>query len=561
MRGDGGTAARPRAGTTRSAVVLQVAMVVAFVGLLAAACSKADTPSSGATPGSVADAAGTRVTVVPDNEGTPKDGGSLVFGVSAEPDGFYSPVNQFAATSVLMGSSMIETVTAFDADGSVKPYLAESMEPTDLAAKWTIKVRPNIKFHDGSALDASVIKANLEEQKKGLGAIGLVTLQELNVVDPMTLEVKMTQPWASFPSILAGSPGLMYSPKTLGTDEAQSHPVGTGPFMFDHWNRGTEIGVKKNPNYWQAGKPHLDSINFRIFVDPDSRSNALQSGDLDVMTTEEPGTIIASKKKPEFKVIVDDSGDAEQIFMNEARPPFDNINARKAVVLATDPAAVVETIGSGLLKPIDQPFADRSPYHQPDPHYPAHDLAAAKQAADKYTAETGKPIEFTLTIFTGSTNLKIGQILQQQWAQAGINAKVNSVEQATAIKDIISGQLEAQMGANFGYPDPDLNYIFWHSSYTAPIGQLSLNFPHTKLDNVDKALLEGRVNLIPAKRQEAYKQAIQYMNENFVYVWLYRYVAAVIANDRVKGLKKVETDPFSSLANKTWYGDLWVDHK
>jgi peptide/nickel transport system substrate-binding protein len=329
--------------------------------------------------------------------------------------------------------------------------------------------------------------------------------------------------------------------------------------VFEQWNRGTGVTVKKNPSYWQAGKPYLDAIDFRILTDPTSRASAIESGDLDLIVTDEPSTINKFKGKPDVKVIFDASGDAQQVVLNESSPPFDNINARKAVTLATDPEALTEGFGDRLLKPIDQPFADGSPYHQADPHYPKHDDAAAKAAVAQYTAETGQPLEFSLTVFSGDTNLQIAQILQQQWAKAGITATINSQEQATAIKDILVGKFQGLLSPNFGYPDPDFNYIFWHSSYTGAPGALSINFAHVKNDEVDKQLLQGRVNLLPQQRQAAYQAAVRALNENYSYVWLYRYVVALVADRSVRGLAQVEKTGFAGLQFRPWYGDLWLD--
>src|SRR5262249_1865552 len=144
-------------------------------------------------------------------------------------------------------------------------------------------------------------------------------------------------------------------------------------------------------------------------------------------------------------------------------PPFDNINARKALIHATDSKAVTETYGDGVLAPTDQPFSEKNPYHDPDSHYLGFNLDAAKKDAQQYTTETGKSLEVTLTAFTGAGNLALSQILQEQWSKAGIKTQISTVDQATAIGDIITGKTQAVLNPNFGYPDPDWNYVFWHS--------------------------------------------------------------------------------------------------
>jgi peptide/nickel transport system substrate-binding protein len=202
--------------------------------------------------------------------------------------------------------------------------------------------------------------------------------------------------------------------------------------------------------------------------------------------------------------------------MNQAIAPFDNENARRAVILATDSAGVADAVGEGTLQAIDQPFADGTPFFVDDARYPEHDLEAAKAAVEQYIEETGEPLAFTLTAFTGTHNLALSQILQSQWQQAGIDVQIETVQQAAAIQELITGQLQATLTPNFAYPDPDFYYNLWHSSFTAPVGQLSINFPHMAIDELDQALTDGRESLDEGARRQAYATAAPTLNENFV---------------------------------------------
>jgi peptide/nickel transport system substrate-binding protein len=531
------------------------ATAVALSCLMAVACQSTTPAASGSvSPGSVPSGSPTGVAA----EGTPKPGGSVVFGVDAEPAGLNPAANNFSTSNMMIASSVFETLTVFDKDQKTQPYLAESLTPEDLAAKWTIKLKPNITFHDGTAFDATAVKANLDAYWHGLSAIAMKVVSDIKVVDKLTVEVDMTKPWASFPSFLGSEEGLMQSPANITAPDAATHPIGTGPFVFDRWDRGTKIVTKKNPNYWQAGQPYLDGLEFRFLTDPTSRANALSSGDIDLMFVDSPKTIAGLQSKPDFRTILDKSGDAQSIVMNEASAPFDNTDARKALVLATDSKAVVDSFGNGVLSPTDQPFSEANPYHQTDSHYAGFNLAEAKKAVQAYTAATGKPLQFTLTLFTGSDGLELAQLLQAQWKAAGIDAQISAVDQAKGIGDVIFGRTQAVLNPNFGYPDPDWQYSFWHSDFTAPVGQLSINFPHLKNDALDKALDTGRVSLVPSIRKDAYNQAAQILNDNFAYVWIYRYVAALVASNRVHGLQKAEEEGFANLAARNWYQNLWV---
>jgi ABC-type transport system substrate-binding protein len=541
----------------RRRVRLVEGIIVVVAGtVLAAACSRASGSDNAAPPGT--GVAAIASTVIPANEGTPQPGGAMVLGIDAEPSGFNPVQNQYATNNMIVASSIFETLTVFDKDQKVQPYLADSLTPSNLASKWTIKLKPNIKFSDGTPFDAAAVKANIDAFKAGLSSIVLKVVDSVNVVDDLTVEVDMSQPWASFPSFLASEEGFMEAPNAINAPDAMSHPVGTGPFVLDKWDHGTSIVVKKNPNYWQSGKPYLDQIDFRVLNDPAARVNALESGQINMMFSDDPQTIATYRNKAGFKDVIDATGDAQSIVMNQAAPPFDNINARKALVHATDDKAITDTTGDGVLNPIDQPFSDKNPYHTTDSHYGGFDLDAAKRDVAQYTAETGQPLEFTLTSFAGSSNLALGQLLQEQWSKAGIKTQISTVDQTTGISEIIFGKTQAVLNPNFGYPDPDWTYVYWHSDFTAPVGQISVNFGHLKLPDLDQALVQGRVNLVPDQRKAAYSKVTQLLNDNYAYVWIYRYVAALVAADNVHGLGQAEQAGFATIVAKPYFQDLWM---
>jgi peptide/nickel transport system substrate-binding protein len=532
--------------------------------LVVSACSTSTTSNAtggAATPvGSTPAPGDTPSTVIPADEGTPQSGGTLVFGIDAEPAGLSPAGNQFATSSMLVASSIFESLTAFDKDAKAQPYLAESLTPDNLATKWTLKLHPNITFSDGEALDANAVKSNLQVQMAGLSSVALSPVKEIDVVDPLTVVFQMSSPWASFPGVIASQVGMMAAPNSFTAPEPTLHPIGTGPFELAQWDHGSKIVTKKNPHYWQSGKPYLDTLEYRFLDDPSSREEALQSGDVNMIYTDSTKTMAGYLNKPGFHTIVDPSGDAQSIVMNQASAPFNNENARKAIVLATDDNAVTDAVGNGVLKPTNQPFSDKNPYHTSDPHYPAFDKAAAKAAADQYQKDTGKPLEFTLTTFTGTDNLVLAQNLQAQWATVGITAHVDAVDQNKAIPNVLTGNTQALLTPNFGYPDPDQNYIFWYSTFVKPIGKPGTNFPHMSNPDLDAALDKGRANLIPSIRSDAYAKATQILNDHFAYVWVYRYVAALIASNDVHGLQQAEQTGFSNIASKPWFQNLWISH-
>ena len=117
-------------------------------------------------------------------------------------------------------------------------------------------------------------------------------VKAVTVIDPTTVQVDLTQPWATFPSTFMISQGaLMMAPAMLSSpDRGAAHPIGTGPYTFASWSKDTSFRTTRNPSYWQAGKPHLDELNFVPISDPSSLASSLQAGDVDMMLDAElPG--------------------------------------------------------------------------------------------------------------------------------------------------------------------------------------------------------------------------------------------------------------------------------
>src|SRR4051794_17083254 len=264
--------------TTRgSYLVLGVLIAIALV---AGACgSSKSTDSTAATNPSAAS-----------DEGTPQDGGSLVVGIGAETNGWNPALAQWADTGSLVGSSIMEPLAGVDENAGAKPWLADSWIANDSFTAWVIKLHPGVKFHDGSDFDAAAVKKNIDYYKTGtLSGIALSPMIGDTVVnDPLTVTVNVKQPWAAFPnSFMTGGSSFMMAPSMIDnpTDHGASHPIGTGPFVFDSWTPDSTFKATKNVNYWRAGEPHLDSLEFRVIPDETARANALKSGDVNMIYT------------------------------------------------------------------------------------------------------------------------------------------------------------------------------------------------------------------------------------------------------------------------------------
>jgi peptide/nickel transport system substrate-binding protein len=488
----------------------------------------------------------------------PTIGGRLVFGLTAESSGWSPVADQWALDGHFVASAIYDPLMAVAPDRRIVPELAESVLPNGDFTAWTLRLRPDVLFHDGTPLDADAVKANLEASRTGLGAVALKPIRSIDVVDTLTLVVTMTTPWSSFPATLAGQQGYMALPRTLTDGSASRHPVGTGPFVFEQWEPDRRLAVTRNEGYWYEGKPYLAEIEFRPIADNTSRSAALSSGALDMMFTYEAADAAAYRSDPGYAVVTDQAAEETVVVLNAGRPPFDHPAARRAVALATDQERVIETMGDGVLEPADGPFAEGEVWYSPDTHRTGFDLGRARAEADAYRAQTGRSLSFRLLTFPDTTRLRQAQLLQQMWQAVGAEVRIETLDQAAFIGPLITGGFDATVISNFGTADPDFNYLFWHSSLVGAPGELSINFSHTVDPEIDAALDAARRTDDVSNRAAQYQIITRRLNDQHAYVWLYRTPTTLVAVDRVRGLSSLGRAGFARPDGKPWLAHLWL---
>ena len=495
---------------------------------------------------------------------TPVDGGTLVVAVPAETNGWNPAANQWEDSGNLVGSAVFEPLASVGADKSAQPWLADSWTANATNDVWVVKLHPNVTFQNGEPFDAAAVKQNLEfELKSPLSSVGIAPLiAGAEVIDPLTVQFDLKQPWGAFPSsYLAGALYMMAPEMMAMPDQGSSHPIGTGPFTFDSWQAGGSFKAKKNPNYWQHGLPHLDSIEFRVIPDDTTRAAALESGDVNLIQTASAAT--ASDVPSTDTVVKDWSSQNSIMVLNTSAEkegnPFGNIHARKALAYATDRDAVAALVGAGV-ETGTGPWSPSNPWGLPDDQngYPGFDLDQAKSEVDQYKADTGaSSLSFTVLGVPGSDDEKVLQMLQSQFKDAGIDMKVDIVEQTAFISSTVVGDFQAMSSRNYGYADPDTDVIFWSKDTAKGPGNLSINFSQYTTPETEQSLMTGRQSTDVDVRRKAYNELVPERNAGVPELWLYRVPYSLIADPTVKGLDKPATNGFAALQPKTWWGDVW----
>ena len=396
--------------------------------------------------------------------GTPQQGGTVVYGLGAEtPGGWCLPEAQLAQPGIQVARTIYDTLTVPDEKGDFQPYLAESVTPNDDYTEFTIVLRPDITFHDGSPLDATVVKNNLDAfrgtypaRKPLLFSFVFSNVADVSVVDPMAVKVTTKTPWPSFPAFLFsnGRLGIMAQAQLDDPDNCETELIGTGPFELEEWKVNDRFVAVRNPDYWQTDAegdplPYLDEIDYRIYVDGDARINALISEELTAMETATALELDALQTEVDAgNIAMEVSGefaDVSYMMLNTAKPPFDNLDARLAVAYAVDRETYREVRTLDLFQVASGPFAEGETGYLEDAGFPEFDLDKAKEHVAVYEQETGLPLKFSISSTTDPIGVQNAQFLQEQVQKAGAEVNLDQQEAASLINNALAGNFNAVM--------------------------------------------------------------------------------------------------------------------
>ncbi|HEX5944732.1 MAG TPA: ABC transporter substrate-binding protein [Acidimicrobiales bacterium] len=422
-------------------------------GLIAAGCGGGDDDeagSDGETTGATSDIS---------EQGEPVAGGSITVGLEAETNNWLPGTGQFSNAGTSVAFAIYDPLMRRDANGEMQPYLAESIEPNADLTEWTLKLRPDITFHDDTPLNAQALKTIFDDYLKADGAVTAANLAEVEmvIVDDLTVTYQLSEPNSAFADELGLAIGWPFSPTAAAAagDDAGSRPVGTGPFVFDSWERDNRLIVKKNPNYWQEGLPYLDEIVFRPIPDEDTRISSLETGDIDVLQTlrQSSGVRVRDLEGVDsYEQLGNITG--VNIF-NTTVPPLDDVRVREALARAVDQAQIIEIQGgTGVVPPSTQVFSEDDPYYSEAvaDAWATYDPEAATELLDEYINDparsdgkaAGEPVTFRYDCPPDPSLVDMAQLYQSFWGEIGAEVELRQVEQATHIDEAISGDYEAK---------------------------------------------------------------------------------------------------------------------
>lgn len=468
----------------------------------------------------------------------PQKGGVLTVGLEADFPGF-DPLQMGALVERMVAMSFYETLMEISEEGEIIPHLAESLTASEGGAVYTLKLRPGIRFHDGTPLDANAVVFNLRRLIDPANTCRCqATVADIASVDaggPDTVIFKLRAPNAAFPAVLADVPGMQASPTAIRKVEADggkygNAPVGTGPFRFIEWRRGVSMKVERNADYWQKDLPHLDGVVYRPIPDQQTRMASLTAGDIQLSVVPSAQDV-ASAKRGSRTLKLFESPALGTVFamFNAQREPTNDARVRQALFHATDRALIVKTVNRDIYPVANQPFGPGLAAGRQDVSFPAYDPSKARALL----AEYGKPVKFTFSVSATPDTLRLAQVLQQMWKKVGIEVEIEQIEQLQLIRKAIKNDFQ---GMHFRWPgraDPDLNtYQFFHSSS-------GRNYTRYNNPAMDLLLERGRSTLAADERLAIYHEVSELLAKDGPYLFLYPSTNFFLASSKVHDLPAI----------------------
>ncbi len=480
-----------------------------------------------------------------------KQGGSLIVALDADIAGFDPLKGGVYDLATMAAASLIfDTLTGLDDEGRAIPRLATSWSSSADYKTWTFKLRPGVRFHDGTSFDAQTVAWNYARQKDPENhcrcAFFVSGLLRIEAVDDLTVVFTTLNPAVTLPVMLAAptANSVVQSAAAIQArgDEYNRHPVGTGPFILKSWAVGDRMVLERNPGYWNTDHPYLDRIVLQPVPDSDTRFAGLQAGQTDLMWADEyqADQIKKAGSAPSLQVLRHVGSGAFCFAFNTAAAPLDDVRVRRALVMAVDRQKMSELLTGGLARPAGNPFGDGSWIKCQDDGALPTDTAKARELINEY----GKPVGLKMLVSASPRGRAAGQVMQAFWKKIGVNVEIEQIDQAAIIPRAFRREFQITPWRVGDYPDPGpLLYAFFHTGSPVALA----NYEDEELE---KLLERAGRTADPAQRATDYCAASRIINQQAIWLWMYQNAYYVIAKAKVKGIRRMYNGTLD--VSQTW---------
>lgn len=447
----------------------------------------------------------------------------------------------------------------FDEDLNFQPDLATDWSVGDDGKTWTFNLRQGVKFQDGTDFNADAVVfdyARMLDKEKNIAAYSAlwVNIEKIVKVDDYTVQIVTKQPYGGLLNVLAHGSALLPSPAAIEQYGSDVHlnPVGTGPYMMEKFNPGTELVLKAYDGYF-GNKPQYEQITFRFVADASSRVAALKSGEVDIIDAVPTSSVADLTSVANIDVITKPGLQVFGIGLSQTNPILQDQKVRQALNYAIQKDAIVKVLFNDNGSVLTSPLAPNTTGYVKSGEY-AFDVDKSKQlleeagwkaGSDGILAKDGKKMSFTLYAPEGAypNDVLVAETIQSQLKTVGVEVKINKIDTASfwnglkVTKDKVNYDL-----AMFGYnPSHGDGYIQLDALYrTNPdVAQApsQWNFHWYSNPQVDSMLDQAKVQVDMKERTNTLGQIEQMIWDDAPYIYLYTNTIITAKNKDVTGVQ------------------------
>lgn len=493
----------------------------------------------------------------------PRKGGIVTFAGLGEPTTLV-PLSDSNTRTRAISTKILEGLVRFDREFKPHPVLAESWETSADGLRHIFKLRKGVKWHDGKDFTSADVKFSLLAFKKvgPRGRITFANVSDVETPDPLTAVIVLAKPAPYLLRALTGGetpilPAHAYPSENYNESPNGNAPIGTGPFVFEEWKRGSYVKLKRNPDYWQTGLPHLDGFVARSFSDAAAATIAVETGEADYATDVSYGDLERLRQNPKLAVEVYTDAylnNAEVFEFNLENPILAKKDVRHALAHAIDRNFINDAIFYGTAKPagsnipaVFTAYNDEAPFNYP------FDLARANELLDKAgypKGADGTRFSVRLAFLPSDVFRKSAEYFRSSFGKLGVKVEILEGDLATFIKRVYTERgfdITVNGISRLFDPTAGVQRLYWSDGIKNPAPYV--NAAHYNNPKVDDLFRAAAIEVDETKRSGYFKEIQKITGDDLPNFSVVALPTVILRNANLQSLVDTIDVAYSDLAH------------